>query len=377
MSRILVTDGNNRTSLYAVRSLGSKDLDVAVCERSNIKHPISFYSKYCKDKILISPDQYIASLAELSDKFDAIIPISTKTSIPIAMHRDLFKNVSILIPDHSTLSLADNKRALLEFAKEISIPIPTTLHSGTPFSKIKNEIGLPFVVKPIQGSGAKGVYYVKNESDFAHAKSKIKNTQYLIQEYIKGPGYGFSALLAENSKVIAQFTHKRIREYPVTGGISTFCESVKNEKMEKYGLKLLKKLKWQGLAMVEFKLDEKDGIPKLMEINPRFWGSMPLAIKSGVDFPYLLYKAAIGSQVPRIKKYPIGVKLRFTSIDILSCIHLLKKNKDFSMLKNIVMSYANPKVKEGLISLSDPLPSIVHLIDRFQRIKLKDSNIEN
>ncbi len=86
--------------------------------------------------------------------------------------------------------------------------------------------------------------------------------------------------------------HHRIREYPVTGGASVCAESFYEEELKGLGMKLLDHLKWEGVAMVEFKKDNKDGKYKLMEINPKLWGSLELAITAGVHFPELLVEAS-------------------------------------------------------------------------------------
>ena len=96
----------------------------------------------------------------------------------------------------------------------------------------------------------------------------------LIQEYIHGDGYGVE-ILCNHGEQRAIFMHRRLREYPVTGGASTLRESVYNEKVKNIALDLMRDLEWHSVAMVEFKLDEKDGMSKLMEINGRFWGSLP------------------------------------------------------------------------------------------------------
>ena len=116
----------------------------------------------------------------------------------------------------------------------------------------------------------------------------------IVQEWIPDGGgiYGFSALLDEASKVKAAFVHKKLRMYPVQGGPSTLGEGVEHPGIMEMGLSLLKSLNWVGVGMAEFKVDPRDGIPKLMEVNPRFWGSLQLAIASGVDFPYLMLRMA-------------------------------------------------------------------------------------
>jgi hypothetical protein len=108
----------------------------------------------------------------------------------------------------------------------------------------------------------------------------------LVQERIpkEGDSLGVSALFDENSRVKAAFVHRRLREYPITGGPSTLRESVSRPEILELGLSLLKALDWFGVAMVEFKMDPRDDTPKLMEVNPRFWGSLQLAISSGVHF---------------------------------------------------------------------------------------------
>ena len=132
----------------------------------------------------------------------------------------------------------------------------------------------------------------------------------LIQEYIHGDGYGVEVLF-NHGEPRAIFMHRRLREYPITGGASTLRESINNEKMKNIALDLMEGLEWHGVAMVEFKLDEKDGEPKLMEVNGRFWGSLPLSIASGVDFPYLLHKMATEGDVESVFEYKAGVKCRW------------------------------------------------------------------
>ena len=95
---------------------------------------------------------------------------------------------------------------------------------------------------------------------------------------------------------------------PPSGGVSVLCESVPLRKpLVDYALRILQSAAWHGVAMVEFKLDARSGIPHLMEVNGRFWGSLQLAIDAGVDFPWLLYQlAATGSAQPPAAPYATG-----------------------------------------------------------------------
>jgi predicted ATP-grasp superfamily ATP-dependent carboligase len=93
--------------------------------------------------------------------------------------------------------------------------------------------------------------------------------------------------------------HKRIREYPPSGGPSVVAEAYYNEQILKDGTRMLDELQWEGVAMVEFKKDNKTGIYNLMEINAKFWGSLDLALVCGANFPQLLINDALGKEIQK------------------------------------------------------------------------------
>lgn len=96
--------------------------------------------------------------------------------------------------------------------------------------------------------------------------------------------------------------------------MSVVCESVPlDAEMIEASKKLLAAVDWQGVAMVEFKRDVRDGKAKLMEINGRFWGSLQLAIASGIDFPVLYLKWLLqGEQNESLKdNYKIGLQMKW------------------------------------------------------------------
>lgn len=91
--------------------------------------------------------------------------------------------------------------------------------------------------------------------------------------------------------------HQRLREYPITGGPSVAARTIYHEKVYHYGKKLLDSLKWHGVAMVEFKINPKSGDIYLMEINPKFWGSVELGLAAGINFGELLIEAYTGRDI--------------------------------------------------------------------------------
>jgi predicted ATP-grasp superfamily ATP-dependent carboligase len=214
-----------------------------------------------------------------------------------------------------------------------------------------------YVIKPRISSGSFGIAYVKRKGDLLPAYQKI-NARYpypLIQEWIPdGAGtYGFSALFDEASNAKAVFIHKKLRMYPVPGGPSTLREGVEHPQIMAMGLSLLKSLNWTGVAMAEFKVDPRDGVPKLMEVNPRFWGSLHLAILSGIDFPYLVLKLSRGEPFEPVLHYRTGKRSRWLLFgDIL---HFLRNPQRFR-LRPSFFHFFDPDTGYDIISKEDPLP---------------------
>ena len=180
----------------------------------------------------------------------------------------------------------------------------------------------------------------------------------LVQEYIPGVGCGVE-LLMTNSGVKAFFMHKRLREYPPSGGASTLRVSIWDDRLYEFGARLLQAMKWEGVAMVEFRLDLRDGMPKLMEVNGRFWGSLPLAIASGVDFPYLLYQLMLEGDVKPPKGYKIGVVRRWLLPgDMLWLLLSLTSGGGARCIRDFMAAFRFPC---DVISIDDPFPSLATL----------------
>lgn len=320
---VFITDGRWRKTLAFVRSLGKKNIKVT-CSDSTV-FSCSLFSKYCHKRIIYppikeKPEKFLDFLlSKLKDKkYGVLLIMEEETMKLIADNINLFPpHISIPVTDKNTIDIAMNKENIIKFSLKSGIPCPEThfITDLTQIKTIKNTLNYPVVIKPKISSGAKGVKYIEKEEDLEPEYRKVHNIFPfpLIQERIPpgGEAIGVSALFDRNSNLIASFTHKRIREYPVTGGASTLCESCLRPHISEMGIELLKKLNWYGLAMVEFKVDPRDNTAKLMEINARPWGSIQLAIYAGIDFPYLLYNIALNKKVSRVKNYKTGVKFRW------------------------------------------------------------------
>jgi predicted ATP-grasp superfamily ATP-dependent carboligase len=358
---VLVTDGHWRKTLALVRSLGRKGIDVTVGERTFLS--TSFFSKYCSRRIVYPspqryPDQFVDFILKEIKKnhYECLFPMEEETLLLVARHREeISRYTYLLIPDLDKIEFVRDKGNLLRFAESHGIPIPKTIYSLE--NPEPDMVQGPAVIKPRISSGSFGIAYVRKREDLISLYQKV-HAQYpfpLVQEWIPDGGgtFGFSALFDDGSNVKAAFIHKKLRMYPIQGGPSTLREGVLHSQIMEFGLSLLKSLNWIGVAMAEFKVDPRDGIPKLMEVNPRFWGSLHLAIISGVDFPYLILKMARGDKFDPVLSYTVGKRCRWLLLgDIL---HFLNNPHRFH-LEPPFFHFFDPDTSYDIISQEDPLP---------------------
>ena len=130
-------------------------------------------------------------------------------------------------------------------------------------------------------------------------------------------------------------------------------EGVEHPQIMELGLSLLKSLNWVGVGMVEFKVDPRDGIPKLMEVNPRFWGSLQLAIVSGIDFPYLILRMARKERFEPILCYEVGKRCRWLLLGDIQ--HFLSNPQRFH-LRPSFFNFFDTNTSYDIISKDDLLP---------------------
>jgi predicted ATP-grasp superfamily ATP-dependent carboligase len=194
----------------------------------------------------------------------------------------------------------------------------------------------------------------------------------MIQEFIHGIKHTAVFILNKNCEVRRYFVHRAIREYPITGGPTCFLKSVKYDPIYEYGLKLLKRAQFTGLASMEFIIDEKDGKPKIIDVNPRFYGPIQCAISAGADLPYAIFKMAIEGDIETDLSYKENI----------TCRHLLFE--DTKHMLSVLKGTKSPKYNYGkistllnylnffrddsyfVLSLSDPLPALKKI---FKHIK--------
>ncbi len=396
---IFITDGDARSTLSIVRSLGKRGLDVIVgAEREK---SLTFYSRYCSKKIIYpSPSTEKSKFVEFMLNFvkensiDFLVPTSDLTIYPISEKLDEFNYYTkVACPEKGILDKAFDKAETLKIAKKLNIPIPRTyfINKLDELKDLSEQLLYPTVIKPRISRYWKDDQMIHGFRKFVRSKSEFVDAYLdlhsqipfpLVQECIEGEGFGIF-VLAKHGEPLAIFAHKRLRETPISGGVSTLREAVEpNPLMKEWTIKLLKEIKWDYVAMVEFKLDKKDNTPKLMEINGRFWGSLELAVSSGVDFPYLLYQATFCDAVDPVFNFNVGHKCRWLKGDI-EHLKLVFESPDFGRtykmralleflkLSEKNMSYDTLKRKDPLPGIHENISYLKYLLFYFARRAIK------
>jgi predicted ATP-grasp superfamily ATP-dependent carboligase len=172
------------------------------------------------------------------------------------------------------------------------------------------------VIKPrSEVGGGQGVCFCEDGKSMTLAKNQIENRfgETVIQEYIPGGTECMrtvNLIFDKKSRLAAYFTTRKIRQWPLTGGTSALSISTDERELVDIALPFFEKWQWQGPAEVEYKIDPRDNRPKLIEINPRFWGYIGFPIRCGVNFPLIACQLAKSGNARdwAYPKYSIGTK---------------------------------------------------------------------
>jgi predicted ATP-grasp superfamily ATP-dependent carboligase len=317
-------------------------------------------------------------------RVDLLIPITDETILPIATNRARFEETTVLaIPDAQAHAVAGDKFETAELARSLGVPVPRSclVTSAAEATRSAQALGWPVVLKPRRsrsyrpGSSIEsfGVTYANSPEEVERRMQSLEGRcDVLVQEYYPGAGHGVELLLWKG-RPLAAFQHKRLREIPIYGGASAFRESVPlDPQLYADSVRLLEVLGWTGLAMVEFKIGANG--PRLMEINGRVWGSMPLALHAGVDFPALLADLLVKGPPPAtaepLTNYRVGVRSRNLELDLMWIFSTLLGRRRYPFLAGVrrrdaigaLFGLINPLNRFDILSLGDPGPGMAEIM---------------
>ncbi len=356
---VIITDSELKHSLATVRALGKEKLKVATCSEKFSATKLSRYSKY---SFKYNKNNLITKVLENAgeDKTSTLIPIGYNSNILCSKNKKiLMKKFNMLIADYDKITLASDKEKINSILDKIKFPKPKTWIIKSMGDIKKVDFNGPMIIKSSQEMRGKKVEYLNNLEELKQkAKERLNYGTQIVQERVRGFGCGFFAL-CKKGKVKVSFQHRRIREYPYSGGVSSCAESYYDPKLESLGKKIVKALNWEGICMIEFICEDKTKNYKLIEMNAKFWGSLDLAIASGINFPYLLYLEA-NNKPYTIPKYKTGV--RFQWILPEDTLRIKTSPKKLGAIKEYLTDLFSFKVKKdiGYIFI-DPLPTLLRI----------------
>ncbi|WP_416828366.1 ATP-grasp domain-containing protein [Ectobacillus polymachus] len=373
MDLVFVTDGLLRKSLSATRSLGKKGIKTIVGEKTWFSP--SGFSRYCTKRVkypdpVTNPRRFLEWLFQALRKHHnpIFLPMDDAIMDIVMEHVEDIKKISkCILPSKYAYDIASNKYETMKLAEESKInhPITYSVNSKDDLQKIVNP-QFPLIIKPCKSSGSRGIRKVNNQEELMQTVQEIQQeySNLLIQEFIPlGDRYDVCLLYNTNHEVKATFVQKELRHFPIKMGPSTVQESVQYDELIDVSIQLLRPLNWSGIVEVEFMVDSRTNRPVLMEINPRFWNSLDLAVTSGTDFPYMLYQLCAGQDIRYEKKYEIGRRSRwFFPGDLL---HFVCNPNRFSMNPPLFASKKH-RIHDDTFILSDPVPGLILLLTVFR-----------
>ena len=305
--KILITDGASVNALGILRQLGIlKRFKIFVVGYNNAA--LCKFSKYCTKFFLVPHPkkdssafiQKITAICE-NEKIDFLLPVGFYAHQAIIDNRTkLDKLTKLCLPSAASFATATSKIETAALAEKAGVLVPKT-RVISDLKELANlhDLRFPVVIKSRNEIGGRMVEYADTHAELVSKYNSLVNSFHLkssdypiIQEYIKGEGVGYFAFY-KDGKMIQSFMHERVREFPVSGGRSVCARSFYDEKLERNGKLVLDALNWNGSAMVEFKRTA-DNEFYLLEVNPKLWGSLELAICSGVNFPLLMINDTFG-----------------------------------------------------------------------------------
>ena len=375
----LVLNASLRQALVTVRSLGRRGLRVAAA--ASMRSAPAFSSRWCEQGFLFpaeeESDAYLAKLEQWLEIADAptVIPSHDGTIALLRRHRARLEQqgARLALADEPALGVAINKERTSTVAKRVGLLVPreAIVREADDVPAVANEIGLPAVIKPVEswlsnnGGGvrlAATLVVTRDEARCAVEEVTRFGGVALFQQLLTGRREAVSFLYA-NGDIYARFAQWAMRTHPPLGGTSVVRQSIAvPTDIGHQAEALVREINLEGYSEVEFRRDAA-GIPYLMEINPRLSASVEIAVRAGVDFPYLLHQWASGRPIARGNGYRVGRWMRHLGGDIGTTIDALQQHGRPGVpprLRTIVdfgVSFLKP-MRYDYFDWKDPLPAV-------------------
>lgn len=316
-----------------------------------------------------------------------VVPTSDSSlQIVCAAYEELSQFCAVGCPPPAIVQRVLDKAITLAIAERCGVPVPTsvTITRATDLEPALATMRFPIVAKPSDKSRKSSHDFKTRTFTSAEELRSLFATQtrfgegLLFQSYHPGQGVGIELLLSKG-EVVASFQHRRLSENPPSGGVAVVAVSeAVDPTLLDHATRLLRALDWDGVAMVEFRHDAATGETALMEVNGRFWGSLPLNTAAGVDFPLYAWQLSQGVAPVPPASYPLGLRVRWTAGSLERAGHVFAElPEDRITFRNafgqLIADFA-PGTRSAMWSWSDPRPAVqevTHVLIRWTKDAVK------
>ena len=374
--RVLILEGYARQSLPVMRAF--KKLGCKVSILCDSKVDIAYASILPDEKILgvCNPLRFDETTSYVRDllktgKYDIVFPLVDFSEKILSYNKEEFqKYAKVICNDKVVFDVAQDKLCVMKACEEHGIPHPKTVFDATNAEDvIDKKLLFPIIMKPRRECGAKGICHFENEKEFIEYVSnhEISIQDYVIQEYIPQNSQNMSGnlFIDKNGEVKSNYIYASFRWFPIKGGTGTFNISVDEPEAIKNGEKLVKLLNLRGCCGVDFIKDPRDGIPKVLEINPRIMACSQIGFLSGVNVIKQVLENEYCDEVTSMLDYKKDIRVRMSQTDFLWFL----KSPDRFRAKPSWFSIKN--TTDQTFSWDDPLPWFAFLFRGFRHYVTK------
>jgi protein-tyrosine-phosphatase/predicted ATP-grasp superfamily ATP-dependent carboligase len=329
--KICVLGKEDRAFLAVVRSFGRQGAEVHLCwtPPDALARRSRYVARVHDEVPLYSPHDdawkaaFIAMLQR--ERFDLVVPTNDATIIPLQTHRaELEPHGRLyLIPDRA-FEVCFDKEKSYALAESLGVPLPRQHVLTLPVGPDAIEPSwYPLVLKPHASftlDDLKQKHFVRKvrgPDALAEQLAFFEGArEVLVQQHFHGTGAGIE-LLAVDGEVLVALQHLRIHERRKGGADSYRVTLPIRDDMYQAAARMVRALGYTGVIMFELKVNLTTGDWVLIEINARFWASLPLCLHAGADFPWWLYEALVLGRRSFPKDYRVGVYCRNWGRDLV------------------------------------------------------------
>ncbi len=376
----------SQIGLSLVRELGAEGIPVIGIALD--PNAIGLRSRYLKTgAVLRHPrsENGLQELRELGERHGAgyLLTVSEANTAWLIDHQAELSPLRPLIPSRRAFEAVLDKEKTLDEARSVGIDVPQSIcpRGWHDIERIAATFPFPAVLKWADPNAVSAILesnglelvkaeYVNSGEEFVDAVARYRSmeTWPMVQEYCPGIGLG-QFFFMHKGEAVRRFQHLRIAEWPPEGGFSSVCDVVPLSQfvdLQERSIALLKRIGWDGVAMVEYRYDVQSGRAVLMEINGRFWGSLPLAMHCGAGFALLAYWLQGEGRMPALLPPREDIRCRMVATELKRLVRIIFQRKQicdqrfvarpFYELSRFLSDFFRPSVRYYVWSADDPVP---------------------